>query len=225
MSTCAKCGAEFTDGSKYRPRKYCYSCAPRVIHERRKPYKHICHVCGSEYTANNYSLYCSDVCRVEANRRRWRKRYVPKPRQRHNVPRQNVCECCGAEFTAGRKARWCPDCHYTGRYKVMVYTPRTCPTCGYVFPKMHRTCPTCSPPAQKKRWKISDTRRRAIYERDNWTCWLCGEPVDTSDDPRSGLWYPTLDHIVPRVLGGDHSDDNLKCAHRTCNSSRGCAAA
>lgn len=183
----------------------------------------LCVVCGDTFTSTrNDAKYCKPRCR---NRAGYLSSYRSHPRAPHNVPRQNVCESCGAEFTSGKRARWCNDCRLERGKARQVAPPRTCPTCGYVFPKGHRICPTCKPTSKRKRWKISDARRLAIYERDSWTCWLCGEPVDPDDDPRSGRWYPTLDHVVPRCMGGNHSDDNLRCAHRTCNSSRGANAA
>lgn len=66
---------------------------------------------------------------------------------------------------------------------------------------------------------ISRKRRLAIYERDGWTCHICRQAVDR-DDPNGDL-APSLDHIVPRSLGGPNADDNLACAHRSCNSKRG----
>lgn len=46
-------------------------------------------------------------------------------------------------------------------------------------------------------------------ERDNWTCGICGEPVDQAD--------MSLDHITPLEHGGDHSYDNVQLSHLTCN--------
>lgn len=68
---------------------------------------------------------------------------------------------------------------------------------------------------------ISGAERATIYARDAYTCMLCGEPVDMQADPQRGDWYPTLDHIVPRSKGGAHDADNLRTAHRWCNSVRG----
>jgi 5-methylcytosine-specific restriction endonuclease McrA len=69
---------------------------------------------------------------------------------------------------------------------------------------------------------IGQRRRLAIYERDAWTCRICDQPVDTSDP--NGDLAPSLDHVVPRSQGGTHDDDNLRCAHRACNSRRGAPA-
>lgn len=67
---------------------------------------------------------------------------------------------------------------------------------------------------------ISKGTRQAIYERDGWVCYLCSEKVDTSGDPWSDR-FPSLDHILPRSLGGTDDESNLATAHRVCNSRKG----
>lgn len=57
-----------------------------------------------------------------------------------------------------------------------------------------------------KKWKKI---RLAILERDCYTCAYCGGPATE------------VDHIIPRVLGGDESDDNLTAACVPCNRSKG----
>ncbi|MGZ6772828.1 MAG: HNH endonuclease [Ilumatobacteraceae bacterium] len=85
----------------------------------------------------------------------------------------------------------------------------------------------CRPP---QHWanaiQISPRGRLAIYERDGWTCQLCAEPVDPSLDPQDRM-AATLDHIAPRALTlfPDDSPENLRLAHRACNSARGIRAA
>lgn len=51
--------------------------------------------------------------------------------------------------------------------------------------------------------------RKAIIDRDQ-CCQICG----TED-------RLTVDHIVPRVLGGDDNPSNLQVLCSTCNSSKG----
>lgn len=72
---------------------------------------------------------------------------------------------------------------------------------------------------------ISAERRRGIYERDAWTCQICGTPTSRTYTPRDPL-APTLDHIEPvsAVLVPDHSDRNLRTAHALCNAVRKDAA-
>lgn len=55
-----------------------------------------------------------------------------------------------------------------------------------------------------------------------WTgeCGLCGEPLDRDaryPDPVS----PSLDHIIPIVLGGSHEQSNLQWTHLLCNKKKG----
>lgn len=70
-----------------------------------------------------------------------------------------------------------------------------------------------------KDW-IEPDLRLALYERDDWVCHLCGELTDPgvhfNDDA-----YPSLDHVVPRSLGGTDDPENLATCHRVCNSLRG----
>lgn len=68
--------------------------------------------------------------------------------------------------------------------------------------------------------RISRVNRLAVYARDAWTCGICYEPVDP-DAPVNSTWDATLDHVIPRSLGGTDDPANLRIAHRWCNSVRG----
>lgn len=52
-----------------------------------------------------------------------------------------------------------------------------------------------------------------IYKRDRKICHLCFRRVPRREASR--------DHIRPRSLGGPDFAENLKLAHRRCNSRRG----
>jgi 5-methylcytosine-specific restriction endonuclease McrA len=47
--------------------------------------------------------------------------------------------------------------------------------------------------------------RRAVMVRDAHSCQYCGGPADS------------IDHVVPRSRGGEHTWDNVVAACRTCN--------
>lgn len=81
-------------------------------------------------------------------------------------------------------------------------------------------------PGPRRQFKVPPDLRLAIYERDGWTCQLCGDPVDP-DLPSTDRWSATLDHIECQswVLVPDHSPRNLRLAHRVCNARRGDRAA
>lgn len=73
-------------------------------------------------------------------------------------------------------------------------------------------------PIPKRSW-VSVATRRAVYERDDWTCQLCFGPIDRTADPNSD-WAPSLDHIIPSSTGGTDAIENLRATHRWCNSVR-----
>ncbi len=55
--------------------------------------------------------------------------------------------------------------------------------------------------------------RERIFERDAYRCVYCGEI-----HPAERL---TLDHVEPRLRGGDWSEGNLVAACRACNTRKG----
>ncbi len=62
-----------------------------------------------------------------------------------------------------------------------------------------------------------------LGDRDEWTCWVCAGPVDPVDpaSPPGSPHAPSVDHVVPRSLGGTNDPANLRLAHRRCNGQRG----
>lgn len=74
-------------------------------------------------------------------------------------------------------------------------------------------------PQRERDW-ISYSDRLAIYERDEWACYLCSEPTTLTDGTNGNL-APSLDHVQARANGGDDSPSNLRTAHRSCNSRKG----
>lgn len=58
---------------------------------------------------------------------------------------------------------------------------------------------------------------REIFDRDEWICGICHEPVDPVikyPNPKS----KSLDHKIPLALGGHHVRSNCQCSHFDCNS-------
>ena len=58
--------------------------------------------------------------------------------------------------------------------------------------------------------KISASKRWAVWERDNFTCQICGSRR-----------FLSVDHIIPESKGGKLNMDNLQTLCRTCNSRKG----
>jgi 5-methylcytosine-specific restriction endonuclease McrA len=61
--------------------------------------------------------------------------------------------------------------------------------------------------------RVEDVSRDEIIRRDGQDCHICGEWVSIHD--------LTLDHIIPLKKGGTHTADNIRVAHRSCNSRKG----
>jgi 5-methylcytosine-specific restriction endonuclease McrA len=55
--------------------------------------------------------------------------------------------------------------------------------------------------------------REELFARDGWRCVYCG-----AVQPAEAL---SVDHVHPRVKGGDHSSGNLVTACIACNSRKG----
>ena len=53
-------------------------------------------------------------------------------------------------------------------------------------------------------------KRKELFEKDNWTCFYCGEKVTTEN--------ATLDHYEPQCKGGTDNKENLKTCCVLCNS-------
>lgn len=73
----------------------------------------------------------------------------------------------------------------------------------YVIPVSHALPVVKRPP-------IPDAFRWAIFERDNFTCQICG-----------CRRYLTIDHIKPFSQGGELTFDNCQTLCRSCNSRKG----
>jgi 5-methylcytosine-specific restriction endonuclease McrA len=66
----------------------------------------------------------------------------------------------------------------------------------------------------------SQTLRAKALARYGWVCWLCGEPITEGWPDRHPL-SASVDHVLPRSLGGSDSIQNLRPVHFGCNASRG----
>jgi len=61
---------------------------------------------------------------------------------------------------------------------------------------------------------ISDEVKQAIRERAKYICEYCHSP-----ERLSANWF-TIDHVIPKSLGGSDRIDNLAFAYWRCNEKR-----
>lgn len=148
------------------------------------------------------------------------------------VPVNNVRTCveCSAEYEAsGRdtKSLRCPPCREANKAEWKRQWVKS-------HPEKARRIKRKWLEANKHKVKAYKHRRRVlardasadkftaldIFERDNWTCQICGLHLDP------GVKFPSndsasIDHIIPISLGGTHTLDNVQAACMGCNRRKG----
>lgn len=67
------------------------------------------------------------------------------------------------------------------------------------------------------RVNTGEGRRERIFRRDAYRCVYCGKVCEAGE--------LTLDHVQPRVKGGDHSEGNLVTCCTQCNEAKAGEAA
>ncbi|GAA6615943.1 HNH endonuclease [Scytonema sp. NUACC26] len=62
----------------------------------------------------------------------------------------------------------------------------------------------------ERHWKVPAVNRREVLKRDSNTCQYCGSTKRL-----------TLDHVIPRSKGGQHTWNNVVTACERCNQNKG----
>lgn len=165
-----------------------------------------CLVCSTDFDyivqrKGRYARFCSEACREKRGRR------AIKPRQ---------CLTCRAEFLPQRRAR--ADVTH-GLYCSLPCRPqceRLPPGEADARERMYRQA---SYARGKGAPVVDHVDWRAIFERDGWVCGICHKPVDPAlEGPDEEA--ACINHIVPLSHGGEHTAENLQCAHWICSSLR-----
>ena len=83
-------------------------------------------------------------------------------------------------------------------------------------------CDVCARRTYDK--KHSNKSLKELYKRDKGICYICNKKCDYEDYIYvgntfiAGNYYPSIDHVIPLIKGGTDEWENLKLAHRICNS-------
>lgn len=178
---------------------------------RVKAYPIKCAQCGRGVTVTKTTArFCSTNCWYEARRletARSHSQVVPWRRNSHPLRIQVI------RVRRPMRRRWycarCPMCETW----FVTDNPRdqNCSTrCG-------RKAAKDKARARKRDAFVAPVSRARIFERDRWTCQLCGKRVRRNavvPDPLA----PVLDHVLPLAQGGTHEPANVQLAHYYCNS-------
>lgn len=210
--------------------------AKRVISERAPGFEYVggftdtdsavrlrCRVCGAEKIASMITVRKGKVecaaCRQRQTQARAMKREEERQRRQRAAEEKHKADML--EKIAGRmqiRFRFCG--------------------CGAILPVDTRAkyCPDCRRRIDNKRREVSRRVKikealvdigitvMRLYKRDRGVCWICGKPCDPHDWTEingtiiCGNAYPSIDHVIPLSKGGKESWDNVRLAHRICNS-------
>lgn len=197
-----------------------------------------CAECGgpvAQLSQGRPRKFCSDECKARTHNRRANRRRLPL-RDVNPAPRR--CTYCNEEFVPGRRdqiycpGKWCAQYAYEARKKAgeplrQVEQTKQCQECGAEFTAFKSNARWCSPLCKNRHTSRAMSRRRGevqtepytdreIFERDNWTCHLCGDPIDP-ELPRTDWYGATIDHVIPIAAGGADVPSNVAAAHWICN--------
>lgn len=179
-----------------------------------------CKECGAETERSFISMRkgrpargCSTCAQREEDRRKAEQRYA-RETERAKRKQENVAK----------------------RIAYIESRTHACAICGAMTTNKYCCSQKCS---RKREDQIKEVRRRAklkaamvdktitlqsVYEKDKGVCYICGGVCDWGDKEERdacvvcGNRYPSIDHVVPLAKGGLHAWDNVRLAHRYCNT-------
>ncbi|QOY37053.1 HNH endonuclease [Anaerobacillus isosaccharinicus] len=218
--TCKQCGSIFTSHRKNDI--YC-SVSCQATYRSNQTVEIKCKQCGHTFAGKKGLNYCSDECKYET-------RICPQCSKKFKVPRNwvykktfcsrkcqgrseakhiSTCENCSSEFT-GRNNRMNKFCSRKCFYEKLGYEEHN------VKRTNHLSDASSIKRAIENGVEYEHIDVLEVFERDKWTCGICGDVVDDS------LVYPdtmsaSLDHIIPLSRGGSHTYENVQCSHLKCN--------
>lgn len=192
---------------------------------------------GDVGTASPQRLgHCGKVCDVEGcgqpRRKRgwcashysqWRRTGAAQPFTRKWAERTD-CVACGAPTTQLRQ--FCGAACYAiwQAYGGEPPTAVTCRQCGESIP-LSRTggrrrrvdtlvCKRCRHGLRKHAMSVGQ-----LAARDGADCGICGRAIDMAAEGTNPD-RPSVDHVIPKALGGPNVPTNLQLAHLRCNSGK-----
>ena len=171
-------------------------------------YIKLCKVCGKEFTTKYHNQQvCSDKCKSERQ-----SEYNKEIRILKFKPKIFICKCCGKEIVSeyGNTIKTFCSKECSKRYS----DNRSFKKRLIAYSSKHRTKIVYDA-------NISLTK---VYKRYSGICAICGETCNYEDYVITnegyfiaGMNYPSIDHIKPIAKGGQHTEDNIQLAHRSCN--------
>ena len=130
-----------------------------------------------------------------------------------------TCKNTVCKNPVAKQGRICDPC-----YLELPGGTKLCPKCSSTIHSRQRECARHMLEAKggvtrRPRKTIPISLRRQVYERDAYTCRLCGV-VGTGVTHSERIDGFEIDHITPNAAGGGIEVDNLQVLCRKCNNSK-----
>lgn len=242
-AACVECGAPFAPRAHnqvYCSRPCCRRSTNRSRRRRlRDERSFTCIVCSQTFgtVKEGGAKYCSKECEGAAKRTRYYRGGGANKGPRTRI-RYWVCDNCDRIHVLRPGDQ--PHCQRCPRADNLrrVWIMGTCRRCGAPFTTRDNRGSACfcsgacarNDAKARRRARLAGAEtapysRIGVFTRDGWECHLCGGPLDSDLAGTSHRLAPTIDHVIPLALGGADTPENVRAAHRFCNSLKGARVA
>lgn len=173
----------------------------------------ICQETGKLFTAKTPVAKYSKEGLLLFNRRDQREKYRLKYSEQHHqkrkqefVPKLAYCKACGKGYMTSFKPEHRNYCSVGCR-----------DVANQINKAMNKSY---SSRARKYGVRYGPISVVKVFNRDKWTCQICGIKTPKANRGTIKDNAPELDHIIPLSKGGSHTVGNVQCACRKCNNSK-----
>lgn len=180
----------------------------------------MCKDCGTAFKhsadilrpSRSKQIFCKNCQKIMADARE-RARAQAKAQEQQSAREIQKMKASGQKKFSQNIFHVCPICKTIFIHNRQTYCSREC--AAYADSRRH---------TKKKEAYRYLVPLMKLYERDKGICWICGEQCDLSDAweidgvQYFGDNYPSRDHVIPKSKGGVDSWENIKLAHRGCNT-------
>jgi 5-methylcytosine-specific restriction endonuclease McrA len=228
MKSCKNCKKPLDSSGKFFARQvWCSETCSNLARAKRRNQRR-----KLEAQAEAKCLYCKKPLLFAPKGRR--KNYCDRRHQelaladkkRKPIKPENCAQCQKSFLpTIARKQLYCSNQCREESYKIEPIQVITCNFCLKEFQrptikgKRPSACMACRTSGPARRYDGYRRYTNLVIARDNQICQICLTAVDLNANYQT-KWSPTLDHIIPRSRNGSHEPENLRLAHRWCNSIR-----
>ena len=201
--SCLNCDQALTVYQVKAGQRYCSHRCSLLAKGRKAD----CKQCGQPFNATrDRATYCSNQCRVKAQSSDGITREERVWKWATHVT-YSRCQVCGGLICWKAAKAFCSTACSSRGHGRLAYArdPERFKRAA------HRRR------ARLKEAFVEDVDATKVYERDKWTCHICGKKVRKKPRFPRDPEMASLDHLIPLEEQGAHSYANVACSHLRCN--------